>query len=306
MSRPIDVDPEVRELLQELAGDASAQLLRVSTESLHVSLKEHGRRVFSTAPSLNDMERKLLRAHREELGRLLYRWGARLLLQRGLPGFCRYGDGVSTLPTADAARVDGEYLRRQLAGNELDGEVAALLDRCAHGSTGTSAEQAFAAAMRVRPSPACLRTWGIAKFRRGIGASAARQLIESALEQEPAGQNGSHSWEALGWIAALESDRQRALNAYRAAAECDPDRVTPVLFWLRSAAWAGDRNELLRASRTLECGPAPGEELLVWFETGIRRSIDQGELVPLDSRRLELGTAASELGPIARRIIDAN
>jgi hypothetical protein len=299
------MDPEFRALLEEVLGDPQARLLRVTPDALRATLYERDRRVSPAAPFLKSAERHLLQAYRDELGRLLCRWGTALLFARGVPAFCHFGDGQVPLPNTETLRKDAAHLQRMLARHDLEPDTAAFLAGCTTGDRSLTPSALLAAANRLAPSAKYERTLGTALLFASDDARSGKRMISESLSHVPTGRDGSYSWEALGWIACTAEDLAAGLACYRAAAECDSDRTLPALFWMWTALRTENEVELSRASGVLEDVAEQHEADVEWFAAELRRALRTGAMELSErSRNLAIG-ARRQAGVTTWRILDA-
>ena len=259
------LDPQFRALLEELAGDPNARLLRVTPAELHASLYEHERRVFPSAAFLSNVERHLLEGYRDELGRVLYRFGVVLLFSQGKPPLLHYGDHQVPLPNEKDVRASAQHLHGLPAAGEIDPQTAALLKACTQGEAGISPERVFAAVLRVRPSPKALRTLGGAMVASAIDDPVPGiHLIEQALNQDLPGTGASYSWECAAWAASVRGELRESAIAFEKSCFHDTARPLPAQSWLLAALQLGDFEQVLRADRHLSSLPTSVEATVAW------------------------------------------
>jgi hypothetical protein len=303
MTSPTGIDPEIRELLQELASDQGARLLRVTPQDARASLYERDRRVFPSAPFLRNAEKKLLEAYRNELGRLLYRWGVVLLFQRGVPALCRYGYQSHPLPDQERVRQEVAGIRAPARAGQLENEVAELLASCLSVGACPDPTEVFVASLRVQPTHRTLRSLGTALVIGNTHLKRGRMLMEDALHQQSFGTDASYSLEAIASTDCIEGNYGAALKLYEAASNEDPDRATTAQAWFAMALQVGDWRQVLASSERLEQSRFD-ESLLDWYPCALRSGRKLNAWQPTKAS-LEVAMKHREsAGTRARRILD--
>ena len=305
MSQSSGLDPEIRDLLVELAGDASGQLLRATSRQLNAALYERAHRGLSSSTFLSKIENRLLEAHRNELGRLLYQMGIALLHAPGPHQLLHHADYRVPVPSLQTLGDSARHLQLQPDAQSLEPEAMELLGRCVRIGQGVTAEQALSAAMRVRPSPKVLRSLGMALALSSAHSSEAERLIKDSLSQCSPGTSSSYGWEALGWIACQKSDFKGATRAYERACGDDPDRALPARSWVASALQAGDREQLLRADRHMQASETSSTLSIESYLASLSAARQRGLWRPTPEAHALRISCAQQVAEPARRIIHA-
>jgi hypothetical protein len=209
------------------------------------------------------------------------------------------------LPERAALQRDTRHVASRLEG-KIDGEDPGwLVDLLAGQATRTSAAELFAAALRVRPSPMCVRELGVEMMcAEGANGEAAR-LLYDALDQEPAGTTGSYSWEAIAWASSRAGRAEALLDACRRAVLCDPERSMPAFFWVSASLQNGDLEQFsVAASHALSAGTR-NPLALDWYVHQLVVTKQQGIWRPSREFGRILAGVEKHANDVARRIIHA-
>jgi len=253
--RPI-YEPEVEELLRELAADPTSTLLRVPRKGIVPTLFDKHTMVSPRAAGLSSAERHLLQVYREDV-ELLLRQAWILCSQQNEP----FGPVMSWHLTVDSRHEPpaiGEWNRRAQRALERplkgDGapEARELLSLCVRESPLSlpSQTQLAAAALRLVPTNQA-RIYIACDLQHSDRIETALRGFQDVLSRSSAFhksfclQNMAAAYEELGDI--------QAASLYAAeASSLDESRPDPLMNWLYLSIQRRDREATLRASTRVD------------------------------------------------------
>jgi hypothetical protein len=259
------MSPELRELLGAIADDPRARLLHVAPGQVAHEALESSSKVSPSAPFLRKAERRLLEAHREELGRLLYSYAH--LARTESPESKRrvhYQDWGGPAPT----KVETDHRSQALLGNKVALENEAeieLLKRCLASTCGVHPSEIIGALLRVAPSSKAQVVLGLDRSLEGAPPEGA-VLLNEFLGRGPKSRFDSYAWENLGFAATLMGRPQQAASSYEAAVRADVTRVAPALDWLRFSLVIEARDSALRAADHVDRSVPVNSPILRWHQ----------------------------------------
>ena len=291
----------IEQILAEIAADPKSRLLRTPSVESALSLVDQGA-VGVMAPSLTKAERYLLETHREEL--------AFLLRERCVLRF--FGDPVGCLRFHRSLTVRQELIlpsasdwrRRAVraSGTDLDDvrsqHAVDVLTRCVEVAPGVSSgvDELAASSLKLVGSESA-QFYLAANRQGGTGDTEAREMYTDLLHSTRSELVKSLCWEGIGFAYYAAGRYHDAASAYQSSAESHQGRVSPVLFWLTSAAAADDRS-LEAAVDCVEASVPPGHFMVDWLENVLRQRAK-----PLRATRAPKLPART--GEISARLFDA-
>ncbi len=311
MSRDvITLQPEVEEILRELAKRPGSALLRVPRKDVARTVLERDTLVHARSAGLSAAERHLVQVHREEVAFALRQAAyARLTTGESTRGFVAdrafapLRVAVPSVGTVRASASDALASSRELGS---DNDVMNLLEGCVSPIVGDwpSSGQLAGAAHRLVPSNSSRIYMSL--DLRGAGQCRAALL---ALEGVLAGGGSVHHL-AVAWTNA--GDLLFNLGRYREAWIAADRACTVEEGWLvaqgnraLSALLIGDSNRLTRGldqfERALLAAPGAKEEFAAWYS--------HRELLPTARQRSALtqalGSLRSDSNPLAMEVLRA-
>ena len=306
--RPI-YEPEVEELLRELAADPTSTLLRVPRRGIVPTLFDKHTLVSPRAAGLSSAERHLLQVYREEVELLLrqaYLLYCRLDEPFG-PAYCWH---VTVGQRQELPAMDEWTLQAERAlGHPLKGdgapEARELLSLCVRESPTRipSPIQLAAAALRLVPSNQAriyVATDLVLSGRTRTGMRGLRDVLAccSSSHESYCLQNMTRAYEDLGDI---ESAAQSASDASRA----DESRPDPLLNWFVLSARMTDLRSTLEAAKRIDDLLVHDHIALVEYLEGLSQRRAQGWWKPSRDARAFLSGIQDQLGPASRSIAHA-
>lgn len=301
------LDPEIRALLEEVARDPRARLLRV--ERLHLPVREEAP-VGRASARLASAERQLVEVHRHELARLLFEASRRAIYEH---------------PTAAATLHRSENMERQvelgdpeewskraghalaMTGGEFEvSDSTALLAACSGlpAAGRPSAMSLALASLRLVPRPAA-RMCVAHALMQGGHAAAAIHVAHGIVCERPSPRDLSYAWEIVGlaeWgLARLDA----AVSAYEAAASTREVRSPPLLNLFALELERADLDAVLsivdRIEATIPLGHPSIEEFVGNYQS---KQAGSSWRLPKAGRDLLAGIE-NRLQPVARSVTRA-
>jgi len=300
----VEIDPEVRQLLDQVIADPSSTLTRIPERGFGSWLQRR-EPISAGEPMLSRAEKHLVRAHREEVALLLYQACQRMLLEDPAFGshFCRRqrSDLEVKVPDAD----DWRRRANQELGlvSDSGSPELLLLEELKQGSTKSpDASRIAAASLSMSPRDEA-RIWlGLALYHEGkLGA--ARQGYMEVLRGQPAPLNRALSLLNLGSAELKRGDPGAAWENYRGASEVPADLALALVFLINSSILLGKTRDALEASRRLQQSVPAGHPLLSECARVITES---ARCLPEEARpyRRTLATLLTQLSPAAREVFE--
>lgn len=304
MSQGEAFDPELRELLGEVARAGGSALLQIPRSELQAGARAAAdgppERLSARAPFLRRAERRLLEVHREELARLLFAYA---VAQRHAwrPDGAHHDDCTLVPPERDALDRRNRALARTWARDLDDLPAVDLLRACLRHSRRVAPVQLTAAGLRIAPSARMRIAHAVDLVLCERLPLPAARLLHGVLAEQGDGVEASYAWENLAWIEPAAELFERAVCAERS-------RVVPSIWWLRLALRRGSPEGLLRAARQVEEAVPPDHPALAWCGTQpeqlpLAEGMPGGIHRPGRVRLPEPAAADARLGPVARRVL---
>ncbi len=308
-SEPMLLDPEVEELLREVAADPDSALLRVPREKAVRTLYEDVAAAGPVTSGLSAAELEILRVHRLELAWLL-RQACVTKLVNGVNTRSFVGSYLTaktrvtsvmpsempdtTHPATWAQASDSAWLRGcRLLEDAIAGparDVPTILDLAL-------------AAHRLEPShdSRVLASQYLALAHSSRSAIAALRPVLASV----AGSRISVcAWTTLGLARNKQGQLVEAHLAYRSAAHADEGMPIPWLDYLALSFQVGKAEAVMHAARHLEGLIAPDHELLYWFVESRRQRRAEGEWAPTIAAVDTWNILRNQIGPVGRRVGD--
>lgn len=259
------LDPEIEELLREIAPDPKAQMLRARASRRELGLSALTEPILASSVSLTKAERHLLRAYREEVAWLLRQAAVRALMED------------STARRRLATRYQREILQPvpRASWQERAGRVTHLAEtttrsegvdliRSALAGVGITARAYCEVALRVSPSDESAITHAFSLATETEYHAAIKEM--TCLLQRPlTASNSAYACSVLGLAHASVGNAKRANEAYRAGALASDQLPMNALSWLNRAARTGDVKGIREAAVVVDETIAPNHPALVEF-----------------------------------------
>lgn len=249
--RPLD--PEIQELLEEVARDPRSHLLRVPRINVPLAFEPAA---SPGAAFLTTVERRLLEVHRSEAARLLLE-----MVQRRV-----FEDPRSASRFHRSITVDRQWeltdpklwLRRgqeqlRISPAELREDAAyVLLDECVRAprDPAPSAVELAVASLRLVPR-AETRIWLALALHQAEQTGSALSILHTSAAQHSSQLTHSIAWESIGYCQWELGRVDASLPAYRTASSSLESRSAPVMSWLLVALHAEQRASALEAAQRL-------------------------------------------------------
>ena len=306
--RPI-YEPEVEELLRELAADPTSTLLRVPRKGIVPTLFDRGTMVSPRAAGLSSAERHLLQVYREEV-ELLLRQAWILYSQQNEP----FGPVMSWHVTVDRRHEPPSIeewrsrsqraLERPLEGDGAP-EARELLLQCIRESPLSlpTHTQLAAAALRLVPTNQAriyIATDLQLSGRIEVALRSYRDVLShsSAFHRSFCLQNMTNAHENLG-------DLESAALCAAEACSLDESRPDPLMNWLCLSIQRMDREAALRAASRIDELLPVDHAALVAFVQGMPECRALGWWKPQRGVAAFLSGIIERLGPPSRSVAHA-
>lgn len=311
MNRPL-IDPELRALLREIATDPRARLFRSEIpRPTRLALRD-GPTVGLHAAGLTAAERELLRAHREELAKLL-RDSAEWKIQQhphARVRVTRYANATERIPKLEHADLIANARRQHRALSRFEHLArhgwASARAHSLLSSPATSAYEYASFSLRFVPHDAA---WiHVARdLREEEDAAAASRILTDVVRR---GHSANLQMSALSFLGV----RYEQAGAQASAAACFA-RSSALgvgspnidLSWLAESLSAGDITQTLEAAARIDDRLTPGCPALDdWLAQLDRRMQLLPLFVPLtESVRRTAQELLGRVGPTSTRVITA-
>ena len=250
------LDPNLEEVLRDVARDPRAHLFHTTPRQLADGFHGHVPRISSRQAALTNAERHLLDVYREEVAGLL-----RLEWRRGVDADPVAGatvhkhvtvDGPAPLLTRAECEVRLRGLREQEASDQCATASVEVIERWLIGAGRLMPRRALLeAAFRLVHSDA-LRLCRAYEHTLMREWQEALELLTLVARGPSTDQNRSLAWESIGFCYTEMGRLPEALEAYRAAAQCGGLRPNPTASWLVLACVERQRREALQAADQLD------------------------------------------------------
>jgi len=304
--RPI-YEPEVEELLRELAVDPTSTLLRVPRKGVVPTLFDKNAMVSPRAAGLSSAERHLLQVYREEVA-LLLREAYYLYLQQGEPfGPALAWDVIKDRRFRPPTIEEWQHKVERALVRPLEGDGAPeahdVLALCVRESPVAmpSPVQLAVASLRLVPTNqariyvACdLQQTGRAEAGlRGFGDVLSR--CSSSFHRSYCLQNMALAYEDKG-------DLDLASQLLAEASSMDESRSDPLMNWLFMSIQRMDMRSALDAARRIDHSLTPSHAALVDFVRLMLESRTLARWKPNRGVQAFISRVADQLGPASRSI----
>ena len=304
--RPI-YEPEVEELLRELAADPTSTLLRVPRKGIVPTLFDKHTMVSPRAAGLSSAERHLLQVYREDVA-LLLREAYYLYLQQGEPfGPALVWDVVQDrrfrLPTVEEWRRRAERALERPQEGDGAPEAHDVLALCVRESPVAmpSPVQLAVASLRLVPANQARIYVACDLQQSGMVEAGVRGFADilsqcsSSFHRSYCLQNMALAYEDMG-------DLDLASQLLAEASSIDESRSDPVMNWLFVSIQRMDTRSALDAARRIDRTLTPDHGALVDFVRLMLKSRMLGWWNPNKGVPAFISRIADRLGPASRSI----
>jgi len=306
-SEPMLLDPEVEELLREVAADPDSTLLRVPRGKAVRTLREAIQAAGPATAGLNLPERELLRVHRLELASLLRQLCLSLLVNGATSRafVSRYITPRRTGVLLDPASlgVALEDVSSALARDDHCSSALVLAACSVHRAADRQPTilELAAAAHRLHPT-AESRILASQHLVLGDSPLCALSLLRLVLDMHPTGTVRTSAWHTIG-LAYSRIDRlTRSHDAYVTASRGDQERPGPWLDRTALAFQVGAAPDVLEAASHLEDLLPSDHEELDWFVSSRVLRRRAGDWHPTPAAFILVRELQDQLGAVGRRI----
>lgn len=244
-----NVDPELEQLLREVAADPRATLLRIARPQAIRSVYESSIVARESATGLLAAERQLLRVHREELARLLRRACVMLIFESPSGRAYTMRHVTATYrhdPPTRERWLDDARLELAVSKPDVATDVVTLLERCVTdvASRRATISQLAAASARLQRTAQADIYRGEELAMAGMHGEAA-DVFELVTTRTASQQVVAATWNNLGKSLQEMNEVGRALRAFEHAIACDDSLAMP-FFNRLGAAWLALDAECVR------------------------------------------------------------
>lgn len=262
-SDSLGLDPEVSELLLDIARDKDSSLLRVPGSKLKKYTATGGQ---AGSTSLSSAERHLMQTHRVEVALALRRlcrarlWEhpeARLHVMRPVTRTTFFEVPAQSTSVANGLRA----LAPIQTLDEASG-VAELLEACIQptGTPGPSTTQLAAASLRLEPTDQA-RIYCAIESKYEMDPDNALRILRTVLGSRPSRELEAYALTNLGSIETARSNWRVAFEAYHRSTALVDDRPAPLMSGMVASAFAGDTGRGRALAKRIdeeydECHPA--------------------------------------------------
>lgn len=250
------LDPELEQLLVEVAADPDSCLLRVPRPKALPALFESDTRVSDRMAGLSLAERELLRVHRRELAELLLEVCRYKLIEGPRSRHVVLGydiDGRRREPSAPNQVVNRVEVACGAFDSSFSEGVLALVHACVAvpESEGPNAGDIAVAALRVSPS---LQARGLAaQFHAQSGAPRTALIaLQDALSECPTRTAKATVWSTVGVAYSMLGHHGSSLAAYVQACSLAPTYVQAWGARLLLACQAGRTDDAVAAGQAVD------------------------------------------------------
>jgi len=303
-------EPELEDLLREIAADPRSQLLRLPRpESLPALLARPGP-VSAGRAGLSAAERHLLEVHRDELADVLRRAcltrffsdpqrSIYLNRSRNARELIRFDTPEQWRARAHQALEDARRGAAQLAG--LD-----LLEACLRSepTERISITQLARTSLLLQPTDVAEAYVGLDLILSSKELSGIK-VLEQLISDQPSTYVKACSLENVALGFGISGQDAKAITYYRRSAQVDNQRPAPIMGWLVCALIAADRQEARVAAAWLDAiagGDHPAVDHFISCKTQQR---SRGLFKVSGSARRLMHDLASGEGSASGRIADA-
>lgn len=275
MSRDvITLQPEVEELLREVARRPGSALLRVPRRDVARTVLERDTVVHARTAGLSAAERHLVQVYREEVAFALRQAAyVRLTTGESAPGFVAdraFTSSRAAIPSLAMVRAAASEAAHVWPDSNSDGTALALLEQCVSPALGDwpASGQLAGAAHRLVPADSC-RIY-VSLGLRGAGQwDAALLLLREILEGGASGQNRTVAWTNAGDLLFRLEKYKGAWEAADCACRMDERWLLAQASRAVCALFLGERSKIERSlahfEHALAAAPAAIPEFFAWY-----------------------------------------
>ncbi|MEQ1735638.1 MAG: tetratricopeptide repeat protein [Rhodoglobus sp.] len=258
MSRDvITLQPEVEEILRELAKRPGSALLRVPRKDVVRTVLERDTMVHARSAGLSAAERHLVQVHREEVAFALrqaayYRLAAdsersKLIADQSFASI------RSRIPSLGAVRAEASEVVAELRRGRGDGETLEILESCIapDPTVWPTAGQLAATAHRLIPSNTS-RVYMSLDLRSGGQDLAALAPLRCVIQVGGSSAETAVAWSNLADALVSLGQYEKAYVAAEEACRTDPDLLIAQLNRTLCSILVGDVNRLARGLESLD------------------------------------------------------
>lgn len=278
------LDPELEQLLVEVAADPDSCLLRVPRPKALPALFESDTRVSDRMAGLNLAERELLRVHRRELAELLLEVCRYKLIEgpRSRDFYFRYrADGRTMTP------LDPETAAERAGGRhaEFDGPEEAATVELIHSCVSSAGEGAptvatLATAARRLNSSIHARGLAAQDYAHGRAPWASTRVLGELIADAPTLLDKAVMWAAIGIAYSRLQQYGRSHSAYVEASTVCPDYYPAWVSRLLLACQSNRPFDALKAGRAVEVLFESNSEPVIALLEAAERRRAEGEWTP--------------------------
>ena len=267
MKLPSEMDPAIRELLEEIAADPSSALFRVPTGPVKLQREDVAR---SPSTLWSRAERHLLDVHRAEVAHLLFdACQLRLLADATASAhLCtRLRKGLDNQGPDQA--LFGRRLLDETHCPEFDPTLADcnLLAQCMGGGPSPSAVDLASASLRLVPCDAARISLGSALHFERNDLPSKQYLLSQVLVARSAPLLRCSAWQNLGLTQVVQGRWEDALESFAAACSTIEGAGLSAANWFWVALRLGHSEIAIEAARLLEAidDPPSVDAFLAWY-----------------------------------------
>ncbi len=309
MNERMEIEPELLDLLKDIAGDEGATLLRVPPAKRRALLFERDPRAFPSQAFQSNAEKRILEKYRAEVGRILHAYSIVLVETQPPARFCLYGDRVRRRPSSTEIQDRAKAALRVGSEIGLDPETRRVLDQCTNHGTSASLSGLGAARLRMTPSESARVSFLLSTLADAGPTDHVRNQLAECAETAASAAVASHALEGIAWADWTRGRFSSACTSYRAAAERDDSRVAPLMFWLSSALCSERSEDARLAAQLLDERIDVNAPALRWYAAKLAeergRQPEQFSQVPFPVNRRQVLDLLQSAGPASGSILDA-
>ncbi|HEV8113716.1 MAG TPA: hypothetical protein VGR31_13150 [Planctomycetota bacterium] len=306
-SEPMLLDPEVEELLREVAADPDSTLLRVPRGKAVRALYEQRPIASSQRSTLSIPEREIMRVRRLEIAWLLRQACLRMLIEgihtrAFVSPFVGPGERLVLLdPSELATRCHAAAEAPATDGANTTGlTLLSAVVATPHGSAPSIVDLA-AAAHRLHPS-ADSRILASQDLALRSSPRSALAILRTVLAAPMPERTGVAAWSAVGLAYLALERRDWAHAAYVEASKLDPLRPGPWMDRLTLAIQLGFEADALQAANHLDEVLAANDPVVDWYVGSRLNRRLASDWAPTPAGLRLTASLHDELGPVGRRV----
>jgi len=304
---PMLLEPEIEELLREVAADPDSSLLRVPRSKAVPTLYEDRPAVGPATDGLSAAEKEILRVHRLEVAWLLRQVCLLKLVEgnRNRPYVGRYLNPRTRASLIRPRTIDAgcEELATTLTGDEHCIMAQALLKRAVANPASEQPTILDLAAVAHRLQPSSMaRVLASQDLLLGGSPRTALALLNAVLPFHPFTSIGVSAWHTIGLAHLRLGHLGLAHEAYQTASNADKERPSVWMDRMALALQVGDTSDTVRAAQHLGELVTVDHEEVEWFVDSRIQRRRTGDWQPTpEASRLVLGLQ-NQVGSVGRRI----